>query len=233
MPYKVRHFILNVGHCESVFRHQSPASLLCSGVFHLEHYSETSILEACACDVETSNLLGGSYMLSDAGAHIVVAYPHEPQCLAGVLWKLVKLHALGYVVACDILIGHWQVFFYQFVHPAFYLLHLFGSGAGAQVEVDLAFLSFDVGVFGSAASEHSAHGLVEQVLRCVRRLVLRFVVLVEHWNLVCCICCHDMVAFNVVVSDVAINDVAMCCTWKMCCKVTIFYLKAVVFRALI
>lgn len=132
----------------------------------------------CAEEDEVTDFGGGSYVLTDASAHVVVANTHQTH-----LWRSIvgeaKLHGFGQVRLIDHFVGDGQIGCYQVVHALHNFVDLGGGGLSIEQKRDFAFLALDVRIDRPLATEHAHHGLIEQMLTRVRRAVLLLVVLVE------------------------------------------------------
>ena len=85
-------------------------------------------------------------MLAYARTHIVIAYTHQTQSLAGILWQPVELHISRNMVAINKLIGHWHIKRYQPIHLGFYRLLFLTRRFVVNDKGHLAFLSLNMSI---------------------------------------------------------------------------------------
>ena len=123
--------------------------------------------------------LGVLDVKAQTSTDIVVAHTDETQRLGYIVGQLGKGHFGRDLIARDVLHRHGQIGFDDLVDAALHLSYLLVGGTDGQLVVELALLALDVGVARTFATEHAHHGLVEDVLGSVRRLVLLFVMIVE------------------------------------------------------
>ena len=118
-------------------------------------------------------------MCAEAGADVVVTDAHDAEGVAGVVGQFGEGDTGGDVVAGHQLVGDGQVGLYEGVDAPLNVGHLLLGERPVDEEVNLALLAFDVTVAAAFATEHAAHGLVEQVLGGMGRRKLFLVVGVE------------------------------------------------------
>lgn len=184
---------------------------------YFEHDAEGAVVVAGAGDAERPDLCCGGYVLTNAGADVVVADVDKAESLAGILGQFVQLYAFGNLVAGHEDVTDGEVLGDEFVHLAFNLCHLAGGGTGGQEEVDLGLLTFDMCILGALTAKHPYHGLVQQMFGGVAGTMLVLVVLVQDGCLFHVVTCLRLVLEVVVVEFlsalgaeyfVAIDDVA-------------------------
>ena len=118
-------------------------------------------------------------MLTDTGAHVVVADTHQADSVGHIGRQTLLTDALGQVVACDKLEGDGQVVGNQLVHAPFYLLFVLASRLAVKMKTHLALLAFHMGIIAALAAKHLYHGLIQQMFGCVGRRKLFLVMLVQ------------------------------------------------------
>ena len=119
--------------------------------------------------LETSYLRGRAHMFAYAGTHVIVAYAHQSDSITGIIRQAVEADAFGQLVAIYVLERHWQVFFYQLQHSAFYLPLFLSCGFMVKSEAHLALFPFYMGIERPFAAKQPYHRLVQEMLGCMGR----------------------------------------------------------------
>ena len=131
-----------------------------------------------AQQLKRANLVGVLNVLADAEALVVVAYLYHAHGLGGIVGQAFHVEAALCLGLGDVLGGDGQVLVYHLVHCVFQLLHLLWGGAGWQLIVQFALLTFDVGFHGASAAKEVDHRSVDDVLGSVHWGVFLLIVLV-------------------------------------------------------
>ena len=131
-------------------------------------------------ELETTYLRGGTDVLANAGADVVIANTDKTDGLRGIGWQAVERDIIREIVARDKLEGHRQVIGYQLVHAALYLALVLARGLLIEMETHLALLALYMGIERTTAGEHANHRLIEQMFSGMGWWELFFVVLVEY-----------------------------------------------------
>ena len=143
--------------------------ITCLLLLHAEHDAEVAVGVAGAADAEVAYLAGTLHMGTEAGTHVVVAHIDEAQRGAGIGGELAEVDAGGHLVAVHIAGGDGEVGSDDAVYLGFDMAYLLLGGAGGEVVVALALLTFDMVDTRAAATEKAHHGLIEDVLGGVGR----------------------------------------------------------------
>ena len=157
----------------------SPLFILCQWD-DLESHSEDAFLVVVADDFEGTHFGSVLYVLADAEAFIIVTYMNHTDCVGGSFGQTFHVETSHSFLLGDELHGHRQVLAEGFVHYLFYFLDLCFAGTFRQGEVKLTFLAFDVGRYGSSASEEVCHGSVDHVLTGMTGFVLILIMSVQY-----------------------------------------------------
>ena len=115
----------------------------------------------------------------EACADVVVADTDETQRLGCIVGQLGEGDFRWNLVARHILHRHRHIGLDDLIDTTLDLSNLFGHRTLWQLVVEFALLALHMGVARTLAAEHTHHGLVEDMLGGVRRLVFTFVVIVE------------------------------------------------------
>ena len=109
---------------------------------------------------ETAYLGGGAYVTTDAGTDIVVADTNKTDGVGGILRKTVGTNAFRQLVTTDELEGDGQVFVYQALHLALYLLFFLPRRLVVEIETHLALLALYMSIIRTFAAEDANHRLI-------------------------------------------------------------------------
>ena len=115
----------------------------------------------------------------EACADVVVADTDESQRFGSIVGQLGEGDFGWNLVARHILHRHRHIGLDDLIDTTLDLSNLFGRRTLWQLVVEFALLALHMGVARTLAAEHTHHGLVEDMLGGVRRLVFTFVVVVE------------------------------------------------------
>ena len=130
-------------------------------------------------DAEMTAFEGVLDVETEACADVVVADTDESQRFGSIVGQLGEGDFGWNLVARHILHRHRHVGPDDLIDTTLDLSYLFGRGTLGQLVVEFALLALHMGVARTLAAEHTHHGLVEDMLGGVRRLVFTFVVVVE------------------------------------------------------
>lgn len=103
-------------------------------------------------------------MLADAGADIIISYPHQSQGGRSILWQLLKRHLCWHVISCYELHRHRQILLDDFIDTHLNLLYLFDRRTDSQLIVELALLALHMRITRARTPKHPDHRLVEDML---------------------------------------------------------------------
>ena len=118
-------------------------------------------------------------METQAGTDVVVTNTDETKRLGSIVGQLGEGDFGRNLVTRHILHRHRHVGLDDLVDTTLHFGNLFGRRTLGQLVVEFALLSLHMGVARTLTSEHTHHGLVEDMLGSVLSLVFSFVLVVE------------------------------------------------------
>lgn len=155
------------------------AACLSFGQVETEDDAEHAVGIACAADAEVPYLGRVGHVGANAGTGIIVADTYDAERRACVFGQLTEVKQPDCLFLRHVVHRDGQVAGDDFVDPAFDFGHLLRRGTRGKLIVQLAFLTFDMRMSRTFATEHAHHGLVEDMFGGVRRRKLLLVVFVE------------------------------------------------------
>ena len=129
--------------------------------------------------LETTYLGGAAHMLTDTGAHVVVANPHQTDGVGDIVGQTTGIDTFRQFVTSHELISHWQVVANQFIHPRFNLLLLLTARLVIEMKTHLTLLPLDMSIERALTPEKPDHRLVQKMFRRMGRRKLFLIVVVQ------------------------------------------------------
>ena len=128
---------------------------------------------------ETAYLGRTAYMLTYAGTDVVVSNTYKTDGFGDIIGQTIGIYAFGQIIARDKFEGNGKILVDKLVHATLNLLLFLARRLMIKKETHLALLTLDMSIIRALTAEDADHRLIKQMLGCVRRRELFFIVFVE------------------------------------------------------